>query len=318
MVKRPVEPGVERPADVLRRNLLEAEQEAAWLLRGKGELIPLLHRLDAVAEGLEALEAEGTDLRPERARWESLGTQMRRGVEKLFKHAQEGTNAIHAARDRAQPPREHWWWYLDELARQHRRQRAGHVVRTSAIIAVVLAVAGALAYFFLRPDPLTAEKLRLYSAAEQAINAGRLDEAAALYLEAAEVDPSDPEPWLRLGWVQEQRGADQEAREAARHAEEIFNDPFNYELALGQIYIEAGEPEKALPHALRATELNPESPHAFYVLTSAYEGMHNYPEAVEAIRRCEELASAQGDHGLAAMSRVRLGVLLQGGMLPSP
>ena len=318
MVKRPVEPGVETPADTLRRTLREAEEGATLLLRGRGELLPLLRCLDAVAEGLQALEAEGIDLRPERTRWESLCTQLQRGAERLVRHAREGPDALRQAREELRPPEERWWWRLDLLAAEQRRRRMARTGRAVGIALLILALLGGAAYLFLRPDPLTAQKLRLYAAAERAIQEGRWEEALAHYQEAAALDPQDPEPWLRLGWAQERTG-DQEAAQASfREAASRFGDPFAYELALARLYVEAGDFGQALPHALRATELNPQSPHAFYVLASAYEGSGKFLEALQALQTCEKLAEAQGDVELVAMSRVRVGTLLQRMALPTP
>lgn len=318
MVKMVIKPGVETPADLLRNNLREAEREVAWLLREKGEVLPLLRRLDAIAEGFETLEAEGLDLRPERTRWESLCAQMRRGIDRVARHAQEGQQVIQAAREEARAPRERWWWYLREEATQHRQRQVRQILRSGAIAAVVLIVLGILAYVFLRPDPLTAQKLRLYTAADRAIAEGRWDDAAARYQEAAAVDLSDPEPWLFLGWVQERQGNDQEARTSFQRAREAFSSPSTYELALARLYLEKGDLEKALPHALRATELDPESAQAFYALAGAYEGTDRVVEAIQAIQRAEELANAQGNLELAAMCRVRLGMLLQRISVPTP
>lgn len=318
MVKRPVEPGVETPADALRRTLREAEEETTLLLRGRGELLPLLRRLEAVAEGLRTLEAEGIDLRPERTRWESLCTQVQRGAERLVRHAQEGSKALQEVRQELQPPEEHWWWRLDLLAAEQRRRRAARTARAVGIALLVLALLGGAAYLFLRPDPLTAQKLRLYAAAERAIQEGRWEEGIARYQEATAVDPQDPEPWLRLGWAQERIGDEEGARASFQEAASRFADPFAYELALARLYVEAGDFARAMPHALRATELNPESPHAFYVLASAYEGSGRFAEALQALETCEKLAEAQGDMELVAMSRVRVGTLLQRMAIPTP
>ncbi len=318
MVKIVVKPGVETPADRLRDDLREAEREVAWLLREKGGVLALLHRLDAIAEGFQALEAEGLDLRPERTRWASLCAQMRRGIGKVAAHAVESPQEIQVARQEAKAPRERWWWYLHEEAAQQRQRQVRQVLKGVAVAGVVLLLFGVLAYIFLRPDPLTAQKLRLYTAAEQAIGEGRWDDAATLYQEAAAVDPSDPEPWLFLGWVRERQGSDLEAQASFQRARELFASPFLYELALARLYVEKSDFEKALPHALQATELDPESAQAFYVLASAYEGVNRIPEAIQAIQRSEELASAQGNMELVAMCRVRLGMLLQQPIIPTP
>lgn len=318
MVKRPVEPGVETPADALRRTLREAEEEVTLLLRGKGELLPLLRRLDAIAEGLRTLEAEGIDLRPERTRWESLCTQIQRGAERLVRHAQEGSDALRQARAELQPSEERWWWRLDLLAAEQRRRRVARTVRIAGLAVLILALLGGVAYLLLRPDPLTAQKLRLYAAAERAIQEGRWEEAIARYREATAVDPQDPEPWLRLGWAQERTGEVEAAQASFQEAASRFGDPFAYELALARLYVEVGDFGQALPHALRATELNPQSPHAFYVLASAYEGSGKFLEALQALQTCEKLAEAQGDAELVAMSRVRVGTLLQRMAIPTP
>ncbi len=235
MVKRPVEPGVGTPADALRRTLREAEEEVTLLLRGRGELLPLLRRLDAIAEGLRTLEAERIDLRPERTRWESLCTQVQRGAERLVRHAQEGSDALRQAREELQPLEERWWWRLDLLAAGQRRRRMARTLRIVGIALLVLAVLGGAAYLLLRPDPLTAQKLRLYAAAERAIQEGRWEEAIARYQEATTVDPQDPEPWLRLGWAQERTGEVEAAQASLQEAASRFGDPFAYELALARL-----------------------------------------------------------------------------------
>lgn len=318
MVKRPVQPGVETPADTLRRNLREAEEGVALLLREKGELLPILRRMDAIAEGLRALEAEGLDLRPERTRWESLCAQVQHGVERLVRHAQEGARGLRQARLERNPAEEAWWWRLDLLAAERRRRRLMRLAKAGGIVVLILAILGVGAYLFLRPDPITQQKLQLYLAAEQAIQEGRWEEAIARYQEATSLDPDDPEPWLRLGWAQEQAGDQESAQQSLERAAALFGDAFAYELALARLYVESGDFAQALPHALKASELNPESPHAFYVLATAYEGTSQLPQAIQALQTCERLAEAQGNAELLAMARVRLGVVLQRLAVPTP
>ncbi|MGC8837229.1 MAG: tetratricopeptide repeat protein, partial [Anaerolineae bacterium] len=215
------------------------------------------------------------------------------------------------------PSEERWWWRLDLLAAEQRRRKVARTVRVVGIALLILALLGGAAYFSLRPDPLTAQKLRLYAAAERSIQEGRWEEAIARYQEAAALDPQDPEPWMRLGWARERTGDAEAAQAAFQEAASRFGDPFAYELALARLYVEAGDFGQALPHALRATELNPQSPHAFYVLASAYEGSGKFLEALQALQTCEKLAEAQGDVELVAMSRVRVGTLLQRMVIPT-
>ncbi|NLE77368.1 MAG: tetratricopeptide repeat protein [Chloroflexi bacterium] len=304
--------------EALRDDLDRAESEITLLLRGRHALVPFLQRLDRIAQGLEALGREGADLRGEWTRWEAITAQLRAQPGRVWRHAAESPPELREACQAAASPPEGWWWALEELATQQRLVEAQRLSRKIAIVSAVVVILVTLLYLVFRPDPLTAAKLRHYRLAEAAIAEGNLPDAAQEYRAAAGVDAADPEPWLRLGWVLEQQGQAGDAAAAFAVAKEILGDEAAVALSLSRIYIEAGQPERGLEHALKATQLNPQSAEAFYILASAYEILGQRAEAISALTRSEELANAQGNQQLVGMIRVRMAGLaqLQAPMMP--
>ena len=306
------------PADSLRQDLLQAERETTLLRRQKSNLLPLLERLDRLHVGLDELEQAGVDVRAERTRWSSLGAQLRESLPRVLRHANEGIAGLRADREELRPSPDRWWWYLDELLGAQRKEQFRTSLTRLGVAIVVICALGAIAYFALRPDPITWAKLRLLGDADRAIQEDRPSEALVLYRQATEVDPADPEPWLRMGTTLEQLGDGAGAMAAFSAAQERFENQALYELSLGRVYIELRQPESALPHALLATELAPESPQAFFVLAGAYEGIGERQKAITALEKTEALAEAADDLTMVATVRVRLATLLQTVEFPGP
>jgi tetratricopeptide (TPR) repeat protein len=310
-VKQALESTADTPAASLRQDLRQAESEVTLLRRQDAALFPLLQRFDRIHAGFEALEEAGVDLRAERTRWGTVGTQLQEGMARVLRHANEGVDGLRAERGKLNPSADRWWWYLDELSDQRRREIRRAAMRRLGIAAVVILALGALAYYLFRPDPTTWAKLRLLGDAEQALQEGRPTDAIDLYRQATEVDPTDPEAWLRLAPILEGMGDTAGAAAAFDAAKELFDDRALYELSVGRIYIEMRQPEKALPHALLATELSPDLAQAFFILAGAYEGLGEKEKALAALETTERLADAADDLTLVATVRVRMATLLQ-------
>jgi len=299
-----------RPADRLRRLLRESEIAVANL-KGSGRgAIELLHCLDEIARLMDALEATGLDLRPERTRLETVTSLLRSRARVLVREAAQA-GGLAQARQAAQPPPEHWWWFLDEeVARQRRRARKRAAI-VGAVVLVVLALAALLYTRFLAPNPQVVRYLELVEEGRALYLQGDHQAALLRLREARALQPDDPDAALWQGIVADALGNDEEARAAFHAAEALFPDRAHFLCARGQCYLQAGQVAQAAADAQAALELNPELAAGFLLLGGVREAQGQRQEAIAAFQQAAKLAQAAGDEFTYVLAKTRLAALLQ-------
>ncbi|MCC7353377.1 MAG: tetratricopeptide repeat protein [Anaerolineae bacterium] len=301
------------PADEL-RDLLDRSERRVVNLRGTGkDTVLLLDWLDRIAVLATQLEADGADLRPERARLGTVEAQLRDRARQLVR---EAGAEFPRARQEAEPTPDRWWWYVDEIAAEQRRQQ----LRRLGLMALGLAAVVVAIWFVFNVlfpvDPKVAAVQRLRGEADRALSTGDLVAALAAYEEAAQTDPEDPSLIIWVGVLQEGLGQQEVAEQKYREAEAMTDSRLLFLLERGRVYGSVGQLDKALADAEAVLVLDPDSAEGHFLLATALEGQGKVAEAIAAYQRASALAESRSPQ-LAALARIRLGYLLQSGALPT-
>jgi Tfp pilus assembly protein PilF len=280
-------------------------------LKGMGQrALDVLHCLDAVHEDITRLQEQNTDLRPERARLDSIEEALRGGRAPVLVREVARSVGWAAARTPVAPGRERWWWYLDEHLAQQRRSILRRRLNRGGIALLVLVLLVGAYQRFLAPSPETRRKIALVQRAEQYLEKADLDQAIASYEEALAVEPEDLEVQLRLGVLYRRAGRQDEAYEAFRLARASSPSMVQYFLLRSRIHLLMGMLDEAASDVLAALSLDPESPQALFVLADVLEQEGNYGEAMALFQKVSLEAE---EPALQVLAKVRYGMLLEAG-----
>jgi len=308
---RELRPRMRTQVDILRDNLTELERSLPTL-RGRGQrAVELLHRLDAVHDDLARLQEQGTDLRPEQTRLESIEEALRGDRAPVLAREVARTAGWKTVRASVLPDRDRWWWYLDEELAQRRRTTLRRWVLRGGIILLALALLVGAYERFLAPSPEAQQRMALTQRAEQYFDEGNLDQAIASFEAAAALDPGDVEVQLWLGVLYRQVGGQEAtAMEAFRSARQSSPSLVNYFLLRCRIYLRMGMLHEAASDVMAALALDPQSSHALFLLGDVLEQQGNYSEAIAVFQKVSVEAQ---DPALQVLAKVRYGMLLEAG-----
>ncbi len=317
-----VRTGSVTPADEL-RELLTASEKLAVNVRGQGaSALRLLENLDRIDALWPQLEAGGVDLRPEAGRWATVQALVHKHAAAIAYElrAAGGLPALRAehlfpgpspARG-ADGPGERWWWYLDREVRSRRRSQ---FIRFGSIAAIaVIAIAGGILLFqkLFPVDPKVSAASDSMSRGQQLIDANH-DYAAALpkFQAAANLTPNDSQPWILVGAAEEKLGNAAAAEQAYAHARSLLGTDLDFRLARAAIYTEFNMLDQARADLDAALKADPGNPQAYYYLATIEEGQGNAEAAIQDLQQAGDSAENRGLVELVAMSRVRMGILMQ-------
>ncbi len=297
-------------ADDLRELIAEAERAVANL-RGAGPGAEwLLYTLDAIHELVGRLKGTGLDLRPEAVRLETVERLLQAKDTVLLRELRR-VGGLAAAREAAKPAPAQWWWYLDQHLAARRTRELRRALLVVGGVAAVLVVLYGLFRIVFPPDARRIAVLERTDRAEQLVEQGDLEGAAASYREAAAIMPEDLDLHVWIGVLEEQQGRGDAAAEAYARAEALAPDRAQYLTARGTAWLRLGAADRAQSDAEAALAASPDSAEACLLLASAYEAEGDARQAVAAFGRAAELAEKAGNSSLAVVARMRLGMLLQ-------
>ncbi len=149
---------------------------------------------------------------------------------------------------------------VDGLVRIRARAWRALVPAGLALAPVAVAANWPLAH---RPTALAAAH---HNAAAALMTAGRLDEAAAEYRRALELNPRVPETWSNVGLLLQRQGRLEEAVAHLRRAVDLRPDDPRFLQRLGTALLERGDLEAAEPLLVRSTQLFARDPEAWTAL----------------------------------------------------
>lgn len=291
------------------REALDEVERMLPRLRGSGpQAVRLLHLLDQVGETLAELEANCAEVRPERARFETVQGRLRR-YRRLF--LSEVGAALQEERAAARPDGARWWWFLDQAAARERRLKLRRALVWSLAGAALL-VAAWLAYDrFFAPPPEARQAFRHIATGEALVGAGDLGAALVEFEAAAALTPTDPALWIWQGVIRFELGESDAAETAFDTARSLYETNLDFLLARSITYLRVGDLDAASTDVEQAIREGPDSGMAYYVRASIAVEQEEYGAAITDLERAAELAQAAGDAQLEATARVQLGVIAQ-------
>jgi tetratricopeptide (TPR) repeat protein len=295
------------PAGRVRQLLSESEKNLASLPGAGPEPVQILHAFDQIEDSLGQLEGRNCDVRVERANFEALQRQLRDQKRRFLK---EAGRALQEERSQIEPARAHWWWYLDEVAARGRWRRLRRL-GAGAIAVLTLLAAAWLGYkHFLAPPPEVGQAYRQLEAGRRQVGEGNLRQALIAFEAATELTPDDPEPWLWTGVLQDQLDDTNAAENAFATARRLYDEPFDFILNRGRVYLQAGDVAKAEADVETALELNPNSGWSYYLRAGIAMRKEDPAAALADLNRAAALAEENGDAQLQALAGTqRAGVM---------
>ncbi len=304
------------PAEELRTLLTELEIRVANMDETGEEVLVIPRLLDRATALLADLQAAGVDVKPEETRLLTVQGLLRSKAAVFVREANKG-QGLKAARAPLSPPREHWWWYLDDYIAHQRRQR---ITRAGlAVLAGVVVIA--LLFWFIQSRLPSDPRLRRIIDVEQALDThlsdGDLAAAIADLEELRRLDPTNPSYAVLLGALYEAKGQMEQADEQYRSAQ-VLVDPAEFHTLRARAYLQIGRPDKARDEAEAAVSLRPDDPESYFYLGNAYEALGDIPSALQAYETASKKAEEQNNAELLAIIRVRMAFLLQRIPAPTP
>lgn len=262
-------------------------------------------------------EALGRDLRAERTRLATIDNMLDRHATRVVTLAAR-RGGLGSAREKLAPPREHWWWYLDETVADRLRHS---VVRAGAVIigvVLVLLLGNYLLNTFFGMSPEEREAYGHTTMAEQMMYVGEYEDAIERYEQAIEIVPDLPEAWVALATLYELQGRDGDYRAALARAETLVEDPLRLTLLLARQYETVQLLDVALAYAEQALEIDPDSAEAHLIRGGIYDNLGDREQALADFEHASELARERGEDALYVLARTRMGMLMQQGDLALP
>lgn len=300
--------GLVTAASQMRSLLAQAEKRVVAPSDGGGA--PELYGwLDEIAAMWPALEASGSDVRAEAARWESLQGQVTTRAGAILK-AWNRAGGLPAARTAAAPDRANWWWWLDEQTSAQRSRRFVRAAIIAVVVVGVLALGSQMLRILLPVDPVVRDVYTFREDARSAFESGDVAGALASYQQAVERSPDDPQLRLMVGVLAEQLGQTDLASESFAAARSAVNDDGWYYIERGFGYLEVQDLQRALADGLQAVASKPDDGRAWMLVGTAREGMGDPVGALDAYTQASEVAS-DSDPEITAIARMRMAGLMQ-------
>ncbi len=302
--------------DRLRQLLNDLENQLGALDRSSpDETLRLPAMLEEATSALAAAKAKGAALQAEEVRLNTILAQYERKAGAFMRVV--GQARLEAARP-AGIPEDAWWWYPDRIEAERVRARNTRLLRTGAVVALVVGLAVVIYRLFLAPDPTVIERLNRINNAELLADEGQLEAAIGEIQLAQTAIPDDPFTLLMEGAYHELLGDGLTADRLFSHAKSLSDSEMDFLAQRAQVYLRLDAADIALEDLQAILERDPDSAIAYYLSGAAYESMNALSDAYDSYVRAVELADEQGESRLSGMGRVQLAYLTQRMMAGQP
>lgn len=304
MSKLQQNPGDLNALDELRRHLTECER----LLPQTGasqSAIALLTEASAAHTLLDALEAQGVDVRPELVRLQNVSEATTRRASTLVR-VMGGLGAYAELRSRIAPGSKDPWWRLDEIVAGIRRKRLTWL----AALAGTCVLLGLMGYAFrgilFPPDPVGDAT----NAAMRAIGSGDFSKALGAIDAGLTITPTNAELLIWRGALAEKQNLP-DATQTMKAGQAGYPNPLDFYTLRADIYLRLAETDKAMSDLNAAIQLAPNDPIAYFLRANAWENKDDFARAMADLDTAGALAEKGNNPQLSAMIRIRAGQLMQ-------
>lgn len=304
MGKLQQQPGDLNDLDTLRGHLAECERLLPQAAASQNAIALLTEATHAHAL-LDALEAQGVDVRPELVRLQNVSEAATSRAGGLVRAA-GGAGAYAQLRARIAPGSQDPWWRLDDIVARIQRRRLTWL----GAIAGVCLLLGLMGYAFREvlfpPDPVGDAT----NAALRAIGANDLPKALGAIDAGLAITPTNAELLIWRGALGEKMGlADALRNMAAGRAG--YPSQLDFLSVRADVYLRLTETDKAMDDLNAAIQLAPNDPIAYFLRANAWENKQDFSRAMADLDTAGALAEKANNPQLTAMIRIRAGQLMQ-------
>ncbi len=229
-----------------------------------------------------------------------------------------GEKALIETRQQRGIPEERWWWYLDHYLKDKRKQ----ALRRNGIIALisvlVIAIMVLIYNQFIAPPPEVRARMDYEDKIDDFIEMGDYVRAMNEIDPALALTPDYYPLWIKKGVLAYVLGDKQTEIQSYEKAMQLSSNSefFHYERA--NIFMQFGLLDEVLTEADYLLYINPDSAEAFLFQGLVMETRGQLDEAFVAFEKAASLAEEQNKMQLAATVRVRMGMIMQAGAIPTP
>lgn len=271
--------------------------------------IQILIGLDTALENIGYLEGKISHKTAE-SQFEDICSQLRSHARQFIKDL-GGFSVLREHREQIQPPKENWWWYLDELLDKARKARFRHSIfgLTGVILALGLVI---LVYnLFLAPDPITVAVYTAEQTTRDLMMKSDLDGALIEVEKGLEAAPSEGSLLTLKAIILEEQKKPELSAQFMDAAAKVFLSEEEFLQTRGQAYMLVGRYEKALADVAEMLSKNPQSAEAYLLSGQIHELKQDYSKAFEDFGTAFDLADAQNKNHLAGIARIRMASMLE-------
>lgn len=229
-----------------------------------------------------------------------------------------GKKALAETRQKRSIPEERWWWYLDNYLKDKRKQSFRRAGIIGLISVVVIAIMVLIYNQFIAPPPEVRARMDYEDKIDDLIAVGDFAGAMNEIEPALALTPDYYPLWIKKGVLAYVLGDEQTEFQSYEKAMQLSSNPefFYYERA--NIFMQFGLYDEVLAEADNLQEINPDSAEAFLFKGLVLETRGQLDEALVAFEKAATLAEEQNKTQLAATVRVRMGMMMQAGAIPTP
>lgn len=228
-----------------------------------------------------------------------------------------GEKALIETRQQRGIPEERWWWYLDHYLKDKRKQ----ALRRNGIIALisvlVIAIMVLIYNQFIAPPPEVRARMDYEDKIDDFIKMGDYVSAMNEIDPALALTPDYYPLWIKKGVLAYVLGDEQTEIQSYEKAMQLSSTPEFFYFERANIFMQFGLHEEVLADADNLLEINPESAEAFLYQGLVFETRGQFNDAFVAFEKAATFAEEQNKTQLAATVRVRMGMMMQGSVIPT-
>ncbi len=276
--------------------------------------LDILLLMDQIDARMQELNAQGASIKAEEGQYESSCAALKKEARRLVRDF-GGAAALHEERALRKVPESAWWWFLDDYLAQKNAAALKNQLKIGAVVVAVVIVLAVAYQLFLAPSPETVARYDAINGSQALAGQGQYAEALAQLRTGLAAVPGDPELLIMEGVVYSLQGSQADADAAFADAKAALKDDETFYIVQSQDYLTSQQPKLAEQSARNAILVNPNSAKGYFILGSAQEIAGDTSGAYDSYNKAVQLADASGDSTISVQAKIKLGYMMQGGVL---